>query len=151
MLQRSGRQVCCLREELSLGLAFEQHLLGEGTGSWFFRPCTNLLCLHYHSAWIPTCKKVFHQFFFISFPNRQAKDVMSPSRCPLCGHQLRDQSGTSAINHPYRRTGLKACSSNFQPQERKRECRILICQPWIHQDHGKSEPSVKLPQPIWPL
>lgn len=75
-----------MREELSLGLAFEQHLPGEGRGSWFFRPCRNLLCFHYHSTLIPTCKKVFHPFLFISFPNRQAKDVKSPLKCPLHGH-----------------------------------------------------------------
>ena len=92
--------------ELSLGLAFEQHLLGEGGGSWFSRPCRNLLCLHYHSTLIPTCKKAFHPFFFISSPDQQVKDVRSPSRCPLRGHPLMDRSGTSAIQlttaHPYR-------------------------------------------------
>lgn len=69
MLQRSSQKVCLWEEKLNLGLAFVQHLLGDGEGSWFFVPWRNLLCSHDCSISIPTCKKKkslsyipFHQF-----------------------------------------------------------------------------------------
>lgn len=126
-----------------MGLAFVQHLLGEGRSSWFCHPYRKLLCSHDHSTVIPTWKKVFHTFLFISSPKAsEGCDVTiekSFTWSPNNG-SVRDQCHPSAHQSSLLKGRVEIMLIQFLAREKREESRILICQLRIHQDHGKSKP-----------